>query len=150
MLTIQKYNPISHSYRSISTNGAQTYPLTTKHDGFNGETVEKKLFLRNDDSTVYYLAVTVIPQSTDSDIVITGDSVDNWIVKLYEGDSRPNTAQWAGVIAGDPLVIGGIGGSNNSDTDYHPFWIMIYVPKGTRVQNTTAIRLHVTYSEATV
>lgn len=142
-LKIYKYNPLLNIYSAISQ-GTFDAPISTSHDGLKGETVEQKLFVRNDDAGLFYETVTVEPQSTTTNIT----SGTSWLVKLSAGDSKP--ADWDEITTGESISIGDIGDSGTGDTTYKPFWLYVKAPEGSKAQTITDISLLLEFATGTV
>lgn len=142
-LSIYSYDPFLKIYQEISS-GTDTNPITSKHDGFRGEGVAKKLFVRNDDASYYYSSLTVSPSTISTDIT----SGTSFLAKLYAGENEP--ADWSTVSNNNTITLDDVGSISAGSTTYRPFWFYIFVPKGTKVQTINDISLSLTYSEGIV
>lgn len=150
-LFIYEFDEDNSEFLPISKNGLQTRPIQTTHNGTDGEVVEKKLYLRNDDSNFYYTGVEITP--IPSRKVKVGDinfpeAFVNF--KLINKDEQPTESEWLAVRSGNELPIEDIGDTNGGDISYKPFWIQIGISPGTRVQTINDISLNVTAEESAV
>jgi len=150
-LDLYVYDEDNSIYNKVSSNGLQSNPIQTTHNGTDGETVEKKLFLRNDDPSFYYNSIKLkaVPERK----VRIGDVnfPEAFIgFKLVEKDDQPNENEWLAIESGNELDFLAIGTSSVSDTSYKPLWIQVSVPVGTRVQTMSDISIFLDAEESPV
>jgi hypothetical protein len=132
-------------YEQHSESGAQTNPVTTVHHGRSGDTFEKKLYVRADNSNTY-TNIQVQPQSkTEDDDIGSGSSrgSSGWGVKLIAQDDEPTEVDWEAADYGAAVDITDI--SDNST--YVPFWYRIESPSGLSVENKDNIALVILCTE---
>lgn len=105
-----------------------TSPFRSFFDGHLGGVFEEKVYLRNDDPSVYYTNIVAsIEVAAYQDTGETGTT--GWGVKLMYGERRPTEAEWDAVRPSEPIVIPDIGTTALADTfTYHPIWIRIFCP----------------------
>lgn len=104
--------------------------LRSFHDGFNGESNEQIIYIRNDDVARYYTNLVMSYQSLAyDDFGVFGST--GWGTKLMYGERRPTEAEWDLVRSGDPLNLPDIGTTDLADTStYHPIWVRVICPGG--------------------
>ena len=136
-----------------STGTTLTNPITTTHDGKEGDEKSILLYLRNDDATKWYSNVTITPVDL-IDANPYGDvaySETGWGVKLNKGGTEPTEAEWDDIDWGEAISMDNVGADGAGDsTTYAPFWYYISCPPNTDAQNKTDIVLKVEYTENTV
>lgn len=133
-LSLYEYDKDNNQYLEISQNGLQTHPIQTTHNGTNGETVEKQLFIRNDDEDYYYTDIQLTP--TPATKVRIGDInfPEAYIgYKIIIKDTQPTKSEWAAKQSGDQAIITNIGTTDLADTAYKPLWIQVTIPPGARI-----------------
>jgi hypothetical protein len=147
-------------YREVSTGVYTVYgqdgvddgylPIITTHDGVLGETVETKLFVRNDDLTEYYEDITVTPisKTVPDDTIGTASGHG---VKLNLGNTQPTEAEWEAIDYGDPISLSDIGAAGSGDiSTYIAFWYRVEVPAGAPADNKENIILRLSYTANSV
>jgi len=147
-LRIYDYDEKNDLYKEISRNGMQTNPIKTSNDGVNGETVEKKLYLRNTDTNLYYTNIQV--KATPSEKVRVGDiSYPEAFIgfKIVQSDTQPARNEWLSVESGNTAQFSSIGTSEEGDNSYYPFWVQVTIPTGTREQTITDVSISVEAEE---
>ena len=124
-------------------NGILSNPFQTTHDGTDGEIVEKKLFLKNDDAGLYYTNLTLqfLP------LTKTGVGDINYpeafvVSKIVVQDDQPTQNQWQAVASGNRVNFPDIGAAGSSDLNYKPFWVLRSIPAGTAIQNISDTYIH--------
>jgi hypothetical protein len=142
-LLLYKYDPLTNSYTAISQS-TFTNPIRSNHDGLKGEIVEQKLFIRNNDGTLYYTDVVITPTALSTNI----NSGTSWLVKLYNGNDKPS--DWSVISSGASITLDDIGSVSSGDTNYKPFWLYIKAPQGTKATTIDDISLTIDYSTGTV
>ena len=147
-LFVFEYDEDNNTYKKISEDGVQTNPIQTTHDGTNGQIVEKKLFIKNDDSNTYLtaLAVQAMPESK---VKIGGiDFPEAYIgYKLFFKETQPSKSEWASVLSGNEMFIDNVGDTDEADLSYKPFWIQVTIPQGVRVGALRDVYLQITAEE---
>jgi len=132
-------------YRRRET-GDESLPIISTHDGVLGESVELRLFLRNDDPNRYYSSTYVEPValSTPSDVIgiATGHGF-----KLKATTHQPTEGTWESTNYGNTISLGNIGEVGSGDTStYLPFWCRIECPAGAPADNIENVVLRVSGS----
>lgn len=127
----------------FSQDGILTNALCLAFDGILGGTIQKRLYVRNDDSLYYYTDIEVDPvRYTGSDI---SDGVNGFSWKLIAGDTEPVEDQWSLVTPGASIDLGDLGSAGSPDiSTYLPFWLRVTVPPNTLVQTFEGTRLDIT------
>ena len=133
-LKVYEYDQDNNQYIQISQDGLQTRPIQTTHDGTNGEVVEKKLFIKNTDDTLYYTGIE-LQAKPDSKVRVGDINFPEAFIgyKIIFKETQPTASEWAAVQSGNLEVISNIGTTDASDTSYKPFWAQVSIPPGTRV-----------------
>ena len=165
MLGLYKLDPQTGNFVRYTTTDDPdplANPISTPHNGIDGQTVVTRLFLRNDDETKYYTGLSIFPIPEDD---AGPDNVTGWTFKLLSGDTAPSNTDWSARISGavinsvpdytDPggpvrYFIPEIGSSTASDLSYLPIWYQVSVPAGTGIQISTAIKLNISFTENAV
>jgi hypothetical protein len=140
-------------YIEVSSSSAFTSPILSVHDGKDGDIVSTQLFLRNDDSNLYFTNIVIWPydltntvNKDDTDYESTG-----WGTKLSVGSEEPTTAAWGNINWGDSIDMSDIGASGSSDTStYYPFWRLLTCPPHTNAQIKRNLVIRVEYTENAV
>jgi hypothetical protein len=133
-LNIYEYDSANNQYLLISQDGLQSRPIQTTHDGTNGEVVEEKYYLRNDNENFYFNNIFL--QATPASKVRVADInyPEAYIgFKIIFKETQPTKSEWAAVQSGDIAFLANIGNTDQADTSYKPFWIQVAVPPGTRI-----------------
>jgi len=150
-LLVYDYDTNNSLFNQISKNGLQSNPIQTTHNGTDGQIVEKKVFLRNDNVNFYYN--NILLKSIPARKVRVGDinypeaSVG---FKMIAQDSQPTKSEWLAQESGNTISFSGIGTTSAGDTSYIPFWIQIIIPAGTRVQTINDISINLDAEENAV
>lgn len=142
-LKIYSHDEGNSEFIPHSKNGLFTAPIKTSLNGSQGESEEKKLYIRNSDSNTYFTAVDIT--GAPAARVRVGDPAypeANIGVKLLLKDTEPSENEWLAVEAGNTITIDEVGDINTADTSYIPFWVKIELPPGTPVQNIADVKLH--------
>jgi hypothetical protein len=139
-LDVYTFNTDTSNFEKHSKNGLLTDPVQTTHDGTNGETVEKKLFLRNDDTNFFYTNLTLQPLPQTKTAVDDINFPEAFVTfKIIVQNEQPTENQWKSVASGSVVTFPDIGATGSGDDSYKPFWILTAVPAGTRVGNLNDI-----------
>jgi len=148
---IYEFDEDNSEFNSISKNGLQTNPVQTTHNGTDGQVVERKLFLRNDDTNFYYSSVILVPLPARKVRVGDINYPEAFInFKVIVQDEQPTESEWLAQESGNTAIFNGIGDTNDGDTSFKPFWIQIGVSPGTRVQTINDISIHLDAEENAV
>ena len=122
--------------------GGTTYiPIT--FDGVLGGSVDRKLFIRNDDLTLWFSDIQVQAYEDGTTLnVVTGPA---WEIRLLEKDIAPSTEEWLAAAAGNQITLtSDIGTADRGDTStYLSFWIRVTVPRDQEAQNITSVVLRI-------
>lgn len=122
--------------------------ILTAHNGRRGESVDKLVYLRNDNPSVYYNNVQVSTADSDSQDDTLGVYGTGRGFKLSAGSRQPTEAEWDNVLAGDFIEMDDIGSSTSADTTtFFPLWIRVIVPGNTEIQTFDDVDLLVEASE---
>lgn len=147
-LNIYEYDASNATYKVISQDGLQTSPIQTSHDGTNGEIVEKKLFLRNSNTSFFYTDVTLTPSPARKTRVGDIQYPEAFIgFKVIIQENQPTKGEWLATESGNTANMTDIGTTSQGDNGYKPFWIQIEVPPGTRAQTISDISINVQADE---
>jgi len=138
------YKDSEGDYILVSTDSSITSPVKTSHDGKNGTTALKLLYLRNNKSTNYYTDITISPLDL-VDPTPYGDlsyTETGWGVKLSKGGTELSEAEWDNIEWGEGIDMDDVGSSSLGDTTtYYPFWFLVSSPPNTTAQIKTDIAL---------
>lgn len=116
--------------------------IVTAHDGVSGESVETLVYLRNDDSNLYFTNIEIWPYDDTTPDDTLGVYGTGWGVKLSAGSRQPTPDEWENVLAGDTISMSDIGTTAGSDTStYYPIWVKVTVPGNLSAQTKTTMRL---------
>ena len=109
-LHLYEYDSDNSEYLVVSEDGLQTSPVRTSHNGTNGEIVEQKLFLRNDDANFYYTTIKIQPiplrKTRVGDISYPEAFVG---FKILVQDGQPTESEWLAVKSGIEIDVVDIG-----------------------------------------
>ena len=128
-----------------SQDGAMTNPVRQAFNGRTGGTLEKRLYIRNDNSGYTYSDIQITPIDNTGKDYADGTNGYSW--KLYDGYSQPSEAAWGTVTAGDSILLAS--GLSNIAT-YYPFWLRIDIPAGAEVESIDDIDLRISCTETLV
>lgn len=133
-LSLYEYDKDNNQYLEISQNGLQSRPIQTTHNGTNGETVEKQLFLKNNDDNFYYSAIRLTPVPANKVRIGDVNFPEAYIgYKVIIKNTQPTRSEWAATQSGDTAFIANIGTTDLADTSYKPIWIQVTIPPGARI-----------------
>lgn len=137
----------------VNEEAVGSLPITTIHNGKDGDIKTIQLYLRNTSSTKYYSDIVLTPVDlVDADPY--GDVVYNetgWGVKLSPGSVEPSLGEWEDIIWGEEIFMDNIGTSSVADTStYYPFWYLITCPPNEDAKNKTDIYLKVKFTDNAV
>jgi len=148
-MAIKLYYKENDSYVEVT----QTTPVSTTHDGKDGDTISVQLFIKNDDATKWYSTVTIRPidKSTSSTTDDTIYSDTGWGVKLSPGSQEPTLSFWNSLDWGEMISMGNIGIYGVADiSTYFPLWYLITCPPNTDAQTKQNISLKIEFTENAV
>ena len=141
---IQVANLDEGEWTAYSTNGDQTDPITTVHDGRVEQPRDVLLYVRNDDAAKEYTNIVV--DFADNEFPNDIDGVQSrWSVKIKLGTLQPSDAEWATITAGASVAVPNISGIGSE-----PFWYRITSPRGIHVGLKLDISLRLGYTESTI
>lgn len=140
-------------YLRVSQDTELTNPVTTSHDGKNGDTQTVQLYIRNDDDTKWYSNIIITPVDL-VDAEPYGDVVHSetgWGVKLSKGATEPTSGQWDDIAWGNSVTMDDVGSDSAGDINtYYSFWYLISCPPNIDAQVKTDIVLNVSETENAV
>jgi len=140
-------------FTEASIDSDLTVPITTIHEGKEGDTKILQLYIRNDDAAKWFSNIIIRPVDL-VDANPYGDvaySETGWGVKLSENTSQPTSAAWEDLPWGEQIDIVDIGSDSVADiTTYVPFWYLITCPPNEDVKNKDDVVLNVSYTENAV
>src|SRR5579863_6611089 len=80
---------------AYSAGGTFTAPLTIIQDGKYGGITQKLMYVRNNDSTLWFSGTTLQVTDTIDPTLVNGTQNITW--KLSAGNTQPTDAQWAAI-----------------------------------------------------
>ena len=132
--------------RAYTVSGNFDNPFVVALDGQDGDTIERLLYVRNDDETYVYSGIMVQPVVKSGRELV--DGTDGFYWKISSGATRPTDQEWTTISGGDAISIGSLGTAGAGDTStYLPFWLKIATPAGVNVQAFTGTVLRITTTE---
>ena len=140
-------------YIEVSSGGVQTSPISTVHNGKDGDISSVQLFLRNDDSALWYSNIIVRPYDLTAQVNKddTEYSSTGWGIKLSVGSEEPTQSGWNAITWGASIDMADIGASGNPDiSTYYPLWELITCPPYTDAQIKQNLSIRVEYTENAV
>jgi len=152
-MSIKMYYKEDDAFVEVTSGDDTTNPVTTTHDGKNGDTRTVCLYLRNDDDTKWYSniivkAVDLVDAEPYGDVIY---SETGWGVKMSEGGIEPTETEWEDLTWGEEVDMPDIGSDGSDDTTtYFPFWYLISCPPNVPAQNKSDIVLDVEFTENAV
>ena len=150
-LLIYEFDDDNSEFNSISKTGLQTNPVQTTHNGTDGQVVEKKMFLRNEDTNFYYTSVSLVPLPSRKVRVGDINYPEAFVnFKIIVQDEQPTDSEWLAQESGNTAPFDDIGDTNDGDASYKPFWIQIGISPGTRVQTINDVSIHLDSEENAV
>lgn len=133
----------------ISKSATFTNPLLVALDGRLGGITQKKLYLRNDDNTLWYSTNTVTPADLIDPTIVNGTNGISW--KLRAGGTQPTDEEWAAITAGNTISLANLGSGAGSDTStYLPFWVRVQIPRNTSAKTILDVTLTINTNENVV
>jgi|LakMenEpi03Aug12_release.lakeMendotaPanAssembly.Ray.scaffolds.fasta_scaffold1191447_1 hypothetical protein len=147
-LSIFEYDKDNNQYLEISQDGMQSRPIQTTHNGTNGETVEKQLFLKNNNADFYYTDIRLTPVPATKVRLGDVNYPEAYIgYKVIVKDAQPSRSEWASTQSGDVAIITNVGTTNLGDTSYKPLWIQVTIPPGARIGALRDVSIQLTAEE---
>jgi hypothetical protein len=133
----------------LSVAGAFTSPFTVVLDGKYGGVTQKKLYLRNSDSALWYSLTTILCVDTIDVTIVDGTKNITW--KLSAGNTQPTDDQWAAITTGNTISMANLGGVGSPDTStYLPFWVRVQIPRNIEVQTILDVKLKINTTQGAV
>jgi len=127
----------------ISSSDTFSNAWTESIDGRTGGSIEKKLYVKNDETVYDYSDIQVYAiQTSGSFDLLAGTK--GFSVKFSEGATRPSLEQWNTIQVDNTIDLADI-------TDVStalPFWIRIQVPSNVPVQQVRGIKIAVYATES--
>ncbi len=114
-------------------------------DGYLGGSDEQKIYIRNDDSGLWFSNIILKLRTSvyDGDGEF-GTSGIGW--KFIYGERRPTEAEWDLIHPGQPINLPNIGSTFAADTyTYHPIYIRVSVPGNSDADIIDGYNLVLTY-----
>jgi hypothetical protein len=153
-MSIGIYFRDSNGILTLASSGTSLVsPITTVHDGKEGDDKTVLLYLRNTDNTKWYSNIRITPVDLE-DANPYGDvaySETGWGVKLSKGGTEPTEAEWEDIDWGEYIDMDNVGSDSVGDsTTYFPFWYLISCPPNTDAQNKVDIVFQVAFTENAV
>lgn len=152
-MSLKLYYKENDTFIEISLLGDLSSPLETIHNGKEGDTQIKQIFIKNDDSLLWYSNIIIKPKdlvdaNPYGDIIYTETG---WGIKLIYANSEPTEAEWEDTEWGTEILIDDIGSDDASDTlTYHSLWYLITCPPNVNAQVKSDIVLNISYTENAV
>ena len=147
------YKDSNDLFVEVSTDSDLSTPITTIHEGKEGDVKTLQLYIRNDDSTKWYSNIIIKPiDLVDADPYgdIAYDET-GWGVKLSDSITEPAQGEWDDLLWGEAIDIVDIGSDASADVaTYVPFWYLITCPPNENVKYKTDIVFNVSYTENSV
>jgi len=152
-MSLKLYFKQNEQFVEVSAAGDFASPIATSHNGKTGDSSSVQLYIRNDDSAVYYTNIAIVP--SDSVVSSAGSDIDyehtGWGVKLSNTSEEPSSAEWDALLWANSIATSDIGNFSVGDSvTYVPFWYLITCPPNSNAQTKTDIVINVTYTENTV
>lgn len=150
---LKLYYKENDAYIEVSSAGSFDNPVVSTHNGKLGDVTSEQLYLRNDNSALWYSNIiiksydsTKTPEKDDSSYDSTG-----WGVKLFPGVDEPTAGFWERIAWGNEIEMENIGQAGTGDsTTYFPFWRLITCPPHTDIQIKRNLSIKVEYTENAV
>lgn len=124
-------------FAAVASQGDMSNPIVFVVDSATNPVTVNRLYLYNNDPTVYYsdVQLTVLNIPTD------------WSIKLSRQNQPPTEAEWAAIASGNTITWDKIGDPEDADTNYQPFWLRWEVPIGSAPTTNIAVKIYVQYIE---
>jgi hypothetical protein len=120
------------------SDGDSTCPFRVTLDGRDTSSIERKLFVRNEDPTRYYTDISLDVVDKGGDIFANESHGFKW--KLSAGDIQPRPATWVNIPASNSLPFSDVGSSSLPDTyTYYSFWVRVELPRGHRAMSVKSV-----------
>jgi len=111
-----------------------TNPFRTTAEGFIGGTFVQKLFLHNDNPSLYFTDISIRIIDNSSGGIYIAKSTWSW--KLIYATYEPVPEEWDQITKDNTLSFLSIGSTVEADTyNYYPIWIQWKIPSGLAAQN---------------
>jgi hypothetical protein len=133
----------------FSQDGAFTAPLLESIDGRTGGSIERLLYIRNDNSLYSYQDIVL--KAVDINGVSIVDGTNGFAWKLKEGAQQPTEEEWGIIDGGNEIILSDLGTPTVSDiATYLPFWLRIEIPRNSNIKTYTDVQLVATAEQVTV
>jgi hypothetical protein len=132
----------------LDTVFSATFPFTLTFDGKTGGSLEKCVYLRNDDTTKWYSVIQIeVVDNSGNDI--TDGTRPGWEWRLKESNLPLMVDEWNEIVPGNTLsIVSSLGSSIKADTvTYLPIWVRVMVPGNQRIQVIDNVVFHITATE---
>ena len=141
------YSLVGVDYIKHSEDGTQTDPIATVHHGRDGDTFNKKLFIKSNNTNTY---TNIQIKATSSDGLDIGSGITpgttGWGVKLMEDPGHdPTELEWDATDYGTTISF--TGETITDTTTVLPFWFRVESPRGQSIRNKTGISLVLMFVE---
>lgn len=134
--------------QNFSQDGDFTRAFSLAFDGTIGQVIQQRLYVRNDDNSKSYQAISIQPVLESGEDIIDENGF-SW--KMIAGDQQPLEEQWGLIDSGDAIAVPDLGTVSVSDiSTYEPFWVRIEVPRGAPVKSHEGVKLRITATETDV
>jgi len=130
-----------YSSPDIESKYITTSPFTVTFDGRIGGSIDKRVYVRNDDSSRYYTDIQLNP------INVSGEGY-SW--KLMEKDIAPTNIEWEAATSSLTLSVGLGSSSSGNITTFLPVWVRVVTPRSQRIQTITDVVLRITATEVAI
>ena len=150
---LKLYYKENDQFVEISSDGDLTNPVVSIHNGKTGDTLTTQLYLRNDDSSLWFSNILIKPLDLEGADPY-GDVIYNetgWGVKLSPGSDEPTSGEWEDILWGNEISMSNVASDGTPDTTtYYPFWRLETCPPNTEAQIKVDIVINVNYTENAV
>jgi hypothetical protein len=119
----------------LNTIFSTTSPFTLTFDGKTGGSLEKCVYLRNDDTTKWYSSIQVEVVDNSGNDITDGTRL-GWEWRLKESNLPLMIDEWDEITPGNTLsIVSSLGSSIKTDTvTFLPIWIRVMIPGNQRIQ----------------
>jgi hypothetical protein len=152
-MSLKLYYKENDAFVEITSDDDLTNPLVTIHDGKVGDVITSQVYIRNDNTGMWYSNIFIKPvdlvdANPYGDVAYTETG---WGVKLSKGATEPTSSEWEDIAWGNQIEMDDIGSNSLADTTtYSPLWMLITCPPNTDAQVKTDIVINTRYTENVV
>lgn len=140
---------VTDGVSKFSQNNTFTAPLLETLDGRTGGSIERLLYIRNNDPGLSFTGITIQPVMDNGTSIVDGTNGFYW--KLSAGATQPTDDEWLQITSGDEITLDDLGNGSASDTaTYLPFWVRIAIPRNARIQTYTNVKLKIVATQISV